>query len=362
MFTFIWEYGKTGMFCTSWFTAQNNSPAGIHNSNCRLRWHDRRCQNRMNLHLQQIPGRLNWPVAAAVFFATHVVAGHAATHTDEARVTKIVRDVRLLPENAAVEKAALNEKVKAGTGVRTGDQSRSELTFVDLTIERLGSNTLFSFGNAGRKVELESGAMLLRVPKNSGGAELTTPAVTVGITGTTVILEATRSGRNKLTVLEGGAQVSLIKFPHESVHVRAGQVEDVPPGATKLPPPQDVDVNDIMNHHPLITDFSPLPSRDLIYAGIGNQPSPSQPAGGGPHFVPPIIGSVLGLGPFGGNRPTRGGSTRPNSSVRGAKSPGVNRTTTSRVNKSKTASTTAVPGRTRSKPSPSPTPRRKQGQ
>ena len=301
-------------------------------------------------------------MTAAVFCATYVVAGYAATQTDEARVTKIVRDVRLLPENAAVEKAALNDKVKAGTGVRTGNQSRSELTFVDLTIERLGSNTLFSFGNAGRKVELESGAMLLRVPKNSGGAELTTPAVTVGITGTTVILEATRSGRNKLTVLEGGAQVSLIKFPRESVHVRAGQMEDVPPGATKLPPPQNVDLNDIMNNNPLVKDFGPLPRRDLIYASMGNPPPPVQPAGGGPNIIPSIIGNVLGGGPFVGPGRTQVGSGRPTGGRGSVKSPRTSGTGTTKTAGAQKTPTNTVKRGSQAKPTPTPTPRRKQGQ
>jgi len=54
---------------------------------------------------------------------------------------------------------------------------------------------------------LSGGSVLLRVPKDSGGARLSTPAVSVAITGTTVTLEATRAGRNRLTVLEGGARL-----------------------------------------------------------------------------------------------------------------------------------------------------------
>src|SRR6185503_1764588 len=95
-----------------------------------------------------------------------VTTAFAAGSSDEARVTKIVHDVKLLPAGAKPQPAALNAKVNADTGVRTGDRSRSELTFVDLTIERLGSNTVFHFNNAGRTVELEGGSMLLRVPKN----------------------------------------------------------------------------------------------------------------------------------------------------------------------------------------------------
>jgi hypothetical protein len=51
-------------------------------------------------------------------------------------------------------------------------------------------------------MSLDNGTMLLQVPKGIGGATIDTAAVTAGITGTTIMLEA---GRNytKLIVLEG---------------------------------------------------------------------------------------------------------------------------------------------------------------
>jgi hypothetical protein len=222
----------------------------------------------------------------------------SASPSDEARVTKVVHEVKLLPAGAKARPAALNDQVDSATGLRTGDRSRSELTFVDLTIQRLGSNTLFHFNNGGRAVDLESGSMLIRVPKNSGGAHLQTAAVTVGVTGTTVILETTSAGRNKLIVLEGGARLSLRGNPRESVNVRAGQMEDVPAGAKKLPPPVNINLNDVMQHHPLITDFGPLPSQDLIYAAMRDQPVQGQPVVG-PAVIPPILGNIIGGGTVG---------------------------------------------------------------
>jgi FecR protein len=221
------------------------------------------------------------------------VAGAADSSKNQARVTRIIRDVRLLPAKAPARPAALDDKVSGGTGVRTGDESRSELTFVDQTITRVGANTLFTFNNAGRSVDLSSGSVLFSVPKNSGGGQMRTGAVTVGITGTSVILDSTRAGRNRLIALEGGARVSLNKFPKESAMVRGGQMLDVPAGATKLPPVVNVDLDKIMKTHPLITDFRPLPSRDLIYAAQRNLPGNDGP---GPGF-PPIIGNLFGAGP-----------------------------------------------------------------
>jgi len=45
--------------------------------------------------------------------------------------------------------------------------------------------------------------MLLRVPKNAGGAKINTAAVTAAITGTTVMLEFHKNSYVKFIVLEG---------------------------------------------------------------------------------------------------------------------------------------------------------------
>ena len=174
-----------------------------------------------------------------------VAAGYllgADSTKKEARVTRIVNDVQVMPANAPAEAATLDELVQEKTGVRTGDESRSELTFDDLTITRLGANTIFSFDRAGRTAELEAGTMLLRVPKNSGGATIKASAVTVGITGTTVIFGGSAAGDSRLTVLEGGARMRLNKFPKKSKYVAAGQMLNVKAGATSLPNPVAVNL------------------------------------------------------------------------------------------------------------------------
>src|SRR4051794_7223213 len=254
--------------------------------------------------------------------------GSACATSQEAQVTRIIREVKLLPVQAQPRPALLNDAVSDGSGVRTGDQSRSELTFTDLTIERLGANTVFSFNRGGRTVRLDSGSLLLRVPKNSGGASMSTSAVAVGVTGTTVILETTRAGRNTLTVLEGSARVSLNKNRSESVYVHGGQMEDVPAGASKLPPPVNVNLSQIMKHHPLITEFAPLPSRDLIMA-TANNPTVSQgqpvddPAGPGGSFLPSLV-PTLGIGgiPMGGGHRGGGHVRRPSVDSETSRYPG----------------------------------------
>lgn len=195
----------------------------------------------------------------------------AASGDAAARLTQLIREVSLLPPDAPVRRALLNESVRETTTVKTGGDSRAELTFADLTITRLGSNSLYRFGNAGRRVELETGSTLLRVPKDSRGASILSSAVTVGITGTTVIFEYVRGGAARLTVLEGNARLTLVRARDQQRTVAAGESLEVPSGAVRLPDPKPIDLAALMKTSPLITGFRPLPSRNLINNAIRQQ-------------------------------------------------------------------------------------------
>src|SRR5256886_4478140 len=125
-----------------------------------------------------------------------------AAELKEARVTQIVRDVKLLPNAAPARPAVVNDPVRDGTAVRTGIESRTELMFSDATLARLGANTIFSFTEGTRNLELTDGAMLLRVPKNAGGAKINTAAVTAAFTGTTGLPECHKNSYVKFIALE----------------------------------------------------------------------------------------------------------------------------------------------------------------
>ena len=107
----------------------------------------------------------------------------SAADVKEGQVTQVIQDVRLLPSNASPRPAAVNDNVRQGTAVQTGVQSRSELTFKDQTITRLGEKTIFSVGEGARTMDLGSGQILLYVPKKSGGAKIKMGPVTAAITG-----------------------------------------------------------------------------------------------------------------------------------------------------------------------------------
>ena len=141
-----------------------------------------------------------------LLFSSGAILPLTAAQRKEARVTRVVRDVSLLAPHVAARPAHLNDDVANGSAVHTGADSRVELTSADLTITRVGANSIFSFDQDGRNLNVESGAILLRVPRGSGGAHIRSSALTVGITGTTVMFELRPRNYSKLIVLEGSGQ------------------------------------------------------------------------------------------------------------------------------------------------------------
>jgi hypothetical protein len=133
----------------------------------------------MNIQLRGILTTASLASALAISLPTKV----SADELKEAKVTQVIQDVRVLPSGAAPRPAALNDNVHQGTAVQTGTQSRSELTFKDQTITRLGEKTIYSPGEGARTIDLGSGQFLLYVPKKSGGAKVKMGPVTAAITG-----------------------------------------------------------------------------------------------------------------------------------------------------------------------------------
>ena len=136
------------------------------------------------MHIQNhIRNRFVLSVASLAFaLASGIRNEVSADELIEAKVTQVVQDVRVVPSDAAARPVVVNETVRQGNAVQTGTQSRSELTFRDQTITRLGEKTIYNIGG-GRTIELGSGQFLLYVPKKAGGAQVKMGPVTAAITG-----------------------------------------------------------------------------------------------------------------------------------------------------------------------------------
>ena len=180
----------------------------------------------------------------------------------QGRVTQVVQDVKVVPSGAAARPATVNETVHQGSAVQTGTQSRSELTFQDQTITRLGENTIFTVGQGARTVELGSGQFLLYVPKKAGGAKVKMGSVTAAITGTTVMGHVYPNGIVEFTVLEGSACMHLDRSG-QAMYVQAGQKVTYDPMIQRFGNPVDVDIQQQLSS-PLVSDFRRLPSAGQI--------------------------------------------------------------------------------------------------
>lgn len=198
----------------------------------------------------------------------------AAETLRTASVTAAVNEVQIFQGSRPAHPASVGEKVTNPSSVQTGRQSRTELTFTDNTITRVGQNSIFSFREGARNVELQQGSVLLQVPKNAGGATIRTATVTAAITGTTVMFEYSPGGWVKLLTLEGTQRIFL-NGSSVSVAVPAGKMIIMHPNATVIPEPITIDLAKLIASSPLAGEgtFTPLPAdvRELIQATLKEQ-------------------------------------------------------------------------------------------
>lgn len=104
----------------------------------------------------------------------------------EAVVRQKVNIVTVAPNlTGEARPAAQGAVVRDENVVRTGTESRAELEFTDLTLARLGANSVFSFDVKARAMNFSRGAVLFSKPTNSGAIQLRSGAVSGAITGST---------------------------------------------------------------------------------------------------------------------------------------------------------------------------------
>src|SRR5882762_1657868 len=204
------------------------------------------------------------------FTFVHLSAVADAAELRAARVTQIINDVKLLPGQAAARAAVVNDSVGAGTAVRTGMDSRSELTFSDLTITRLGANTVFSFNGEARQVDLGSGAILVQVPRSGAEVKIRTAAVTAAITGGTALFESNKGLPTKLLMLEGIGRFYPNGHPEEAEIVHGGEMAMMTVDG-RITRPTKFNAALVYKTSKLITSFPTLPNADLIMAVIEEQ-------------------------------------------------------------------------------------------
>ena len=188
----------------------------------------------------------------------------------ESTYTEIINDVSTLATDGAATPAKLAKVVKAPDRVRTGAQSRAELTAPDKTITRVGANTVFSYSDQGRTVNLEKGSLLFHTPKGLGGGTIKSGGAAAAVLGTTLMVTATPDGGFKVILLEGRGNVRLLNG--RSVTLQAGQLVFVLPGGKGFSEVVFINLGKLVDGSQLIKGFThELSSLPLIFAAIREQ-------------------------------------------------------------------------------------------
>src|SRR5215469_13001122 len=189
----------------------------------------------------------------------------------ESTFTEVVKDVNVVSASTkAAAPANVNELVKAPNLVRTGPESRAELTAPDQTITRIGANTVFSFEPSGRNIDLEKGNVLFHSPAGKGGGSIRSGGAAAAVLGTTLIVSSTGTGGFKVIVLEGHGSVTLPNG--NSANLNAGQLVFVLPGQTSFDHVLEINLGKLVSGSTLVNGFStPLSSMPLIQAAIDQQ-------------------------------------------------------------------------------------------
>ena len=187
-----------------------------------------------------------------------------AAQLTETRVTQVVKDVKLGPPQATLRWAAVGDSVHDGDAISTGAVGRSELTFANQTIARLGAKTIVSISDGTRTMNLVEGAVLFQIPKDARETRIKTAAITAASTGATGIIERHGQFYVKLLVLEGTVRCYLTNRLGESLLVQPGQILITKPDVTALPDPADFDIAREMKTCLLVREFQPLPSQRRI--------------------------------------------------------------------------------------------------
>jgi ferric-dicitrate binding protein FerR (iron transport regulator) len=176
----------------------------------------------------------------------------------------VVKDVKLGSPQAAPRRVAAGESFRDGDSINTGATGRSELTFADQTIARLGAKTNVSFSNGTRTLDLGEGAMLFQIPKSAGDVKIETAAIAVASTGATAIIERHGQFYVKVLVLEGTVRCYLTHRLGESLLLQPGQILITKPDVTALPEPADFDIAREMKTCLLVREFQPLRTQRRI--------------------------------------------------------------------------------------------------
>ena len=192
-----------------------------------------------------------------ISFLTAVSLG--AADLRESTLVQVVNEVKVSPPQTAEKEAKINDTVRAPDKVRTGVRSRAELKAPDNTLTRIGANTVFSFEQSGRVLNLEKGSLLFHSPAGRGGGTIKSAGASAAVLGTTLIVAATPDGGFKCILLEGKGTITLPNG--KTQRIEAGDMVYIPAGAQDFGPVIKIDLARLVEGSQLVNGFgNPLPT------------------------------------------------------------------------------------------------------
>ena len=193
-----------------------------------------------------------------------------AANIDRATITEVVNNVRVIePASKKTAPAEVKQLFNAPNVLRTGPDSRAEMISEDQTVTRVGQNTVFSFQQDSREIDLQKGSILFQSPSGKGGGTIRTPAASAAVLGTTLVVTATKNGGFKVLLIEGRGRV---KSADGSVRtLKAGEMVFALPGG-KLSNVFEFRLSQQVGASKLVGGFKKqLPSAAKIQAAISQQ-------------------------------------------------------------------------------------------
>jgi len=228
-----------------------------------------------------------------LFLACALTVGAAsisAADLAQAVVRQKVNVVTVAPSlSAAARPAATGSVVQNQNVVRTGNESRAELEFTDLTLARMGANSIFSFDSQARALEFTQGALLFSKPANSGRVEVRSGAITAAITGSTGFISnqpaaimktvkgkiASKETTTVLGMLEGtikgDAAWNTPNGARHTFHFSLGPGDMLVAQANRQPVVVQFDLPRFIKSTPLINAFNrPILNQPQLFQAIAN--------------------------------------------------------------------------------------------
>jgi len=196
----------------------------------------------------------------ALFVAVFFAASLSAFATPVATVTESVNDVtRGSSQATGTEAAPIGSKLADGQYLKTGVKSRAELQLADLTVTRLGADTIFDYSPGKNEIDLQAGTVLFSKPKDVSQLTIKTAAVTAAILGTTGFIQV--HGKVFIFgIIEGHARVMINGVAYQ---VGPGDILRASGGA--LPQVFAYNIPHFLETSPLMVDFSgKLPNQPYI--------------------------------------------------------------------------------------------------